>query len=171
LHSRAFNYFPIMREKKEDFFMRKALVILFAFLLVAPLVAQERTGRIIGMVVDQDGNPIPGVTVTLLATAGAPMQAITTAEGSFRFLALPPSTGYALKAELEGFKNGCRFFTCCRSEEDLDLDDDELRDPSIPAQCPRPVGHPADDAAGSGGQGERRWKRVGSAGKLCRPGW
>ena len=84
--------------------MRKALVILFALLLVVPLVAQERTGRILGTVVDQDGNPIPGVTVTLLATAGAPMQAITTAEGNFRFLALPPSTGYALKAELEGFK-------------------------------------------------------------------
>jgi hypothetical protein len=65
--------------------------ILFAFLLVAPLVAQERTGRILGTVVDQDGNPIPGVTVTLLATAGAPMQAITSAEGTFRFLALPPS--------------------------------------------------------------------------------
>ena len=84
--------------------MRKALIILFALLLVAPLVAQERTGRIIGQVVDQDGNPIPGVAVTLLATAGAPMQAISTAEGTFRFLALPPSTGYALKAELEGFK-------------------------------------------------------------------
>ena len=84
--------------------MRKALVILFALLLIAPLVAQERTGRIIGTVVDSDGNPIPGVTVTLLATAGAPMQAISTAEGSFRFMALPPSTGYALKAELEGFK-------------------------------------------------------------------
>ncbi len=84
--------------------MRKALVILFALLLVAPLVAQERTGRIIGTVVDSDGNPIPGVNVTLLATAGAPMQAISTAEGSFRFMALPPSTGYALKAELEGFK-------------------------------------------------------------------
>ncbi len=84
--------------------MRKVLVILFALLLVAPLVAQQRTGRIIGTVVDSDGNPIPGVNVTLLATAGAPMQAITTAEGSFRFLALPPSTGYALKCELEGFK-------------------------------------------------------------------
>ncbi len=84
--------------------MRKAFVILFALLLVAPLVAQERTGRIIGMVVDADGNSIPGVTVTLYATAGAPMQAVTTAEGSFRFLALPPSRGYALKAELEGFK-------------------------------------------------------------------
>ena len=84
--------------------MRKTIIIFFALLLVAPLVAQERTGRILGTVVDQDGNPIPGVTVTLLATAGAPMQALSTAEGSFRFLALPPSSGYALKSELEGFK-------------------------------------------------------------------
>ena len=84
--------------------MRKVLVILFALMLIAPVVAQERVGRIIGTVVDDDGNPIPGVTVTLLATAGAPMQAITSAEGVFRFLALPPSTGYALKSELEGFK-------------------------------------------------------------------
>jgi hypothetical protein len=68
------------------------------------MMAQQRTGRILGTVVDQDGNPIPGVMVTLLATAGAPMQAVTSAEGTFRFLALPPSTGYALKAELEGFQ-------------------------------------------------------------------
>jgi len=84
--------------------LRKVLIVLFVFLLAAPAVAQERTGRITGTVVDQDGNPIPGVTVTLLSTAGAPMQAVTSAEGVFRFLALPPSTGYALKAELEGFK-------------------------------------------------------------------
>jgi hypothetical protein len=84
--------------------MRQFLGILFARLLGVPLVAQQRTGRILGKVVDSDGNPIPGVTVTLLATSGAPMQAVTTAEGSFRFMALPPSTGYALKAELEGFK-------------------------------------------------------------------
>jgi HEAT repeat protein len=80
------------------------VIILFVLFLVILLVAQERTGRILGTVVDADGNPIPGVTVTLLATAGAPTQAVTTAEGSFRFLALLPSTGYALKAELEGFK-------------------------------------------------------------------
>ncbi len=84
--------------------MRKVLVILFALMLIVPVVAQERTGRIAGVVVDDDGNPIPGVTVTLFTTAGAPMQAISTAEGVFRFLGLPPSTGYALKAELEGFK-------------------------------------------------------------------
>jgi hypothetical protein len=103
-HSRAYGNFSLEGGKKEDFFMRKVLVILFALLLVVPLVAQQRTGRITGKVVDEDGNPIPGVTVTLLATAGAPMRAISTAEGNFRFMSLPPSTGYALKAELEGFK-------------------------------------------------------------------
>jgi hypothetical protein len=98
------SFFPILEGKRGGFFMRKFIIILFALLLVAPLVAQQRTGRIIGEVVDQDGNPIPGVTVTLLATSGAPVQAISTAEGVFRFLALPPSTGYAIKCELEGFK-------------------------------------------------------------------
>ena len=55
--------------------MRKAVIILFALLFVYPIVAQERTGRIIGKVIDQDGNPLPGVLdgdVTYGAPGGIP---------------------------------------------------------------------------------------------------
>lgn len=84
--------------------MRKALIILCAFLFAVPLVAQVRTGSIQGTVFDQDGNVIPGVTVTLTGFTVAPMTAISSATGVFRFLSLFPAKDYVLKAELEGFK-------------------------------------------------------------------
>jgi hypothetical protein len=73
-------------------------------LLSVSLVAQQRTGNIYGKVVDAEDNPLPGVTVTLLNPMGAQMTAITSAEGMFRFLSLPPSRSYGLKLELAGFK-------------------------------------------------------------------
>jgi len=84
--------------------MRKSLSILFALLLVVPLVAQQRTGNIAGTVVDADGNPIPGVTVTLTGSLTGTMQAVTSARGTFRFLSLAPGKDYSIKLELEGFK-------------------------------------------------------------------
>ena len=80
------------------------IVIFFGLFLFVLLFAQEKTGRIIGKVCDEDGNPIPGVTVTLFAIAGPTLQAITNADGSFEFLSLSPSKGYAMKCELEGFE-------------------------------------------------------------------
>ncbi|RLE00124.1 MAG: hypothetical protein DRJ11_12130, partial [Candidatus Aminicenantes bacterium] len=53
-------------------------------------MAQERTGNIYGTVVDTDGNPLPGVTVTLTGSKTAPLTSITSAEGKFRFISLPP---------------------------------------------------------------------------------
>lgn len=84
--------------------MRKILSILFICLLALPLAAQQRTGNLYGKVVDQDGVALPGVNVTLTATGGAPMVQTTNNEGNFRFLSLPPSAEYNVKAELEGFK-------------------------------------------------------------------
>ncbi len=85
--------------------MKKALIS-FAFLLlcVAILGAQLRTGNIYGRVVDNEGNPLPGVTVTLTGTYTAPMTTMTSAEGLFRFLSLQPARDYTIKAELTGFK-------------------------------------------------------------------
>ena len=84
--------------------LRKSLVILFTLLLSVSLVAQQRTGNIFGKVSDPEGNPLPGVTVTLLNPFGAPMTSVTSAEGMFRFLSLPPSRAYGVKLELTGFK-------------------------------------------------------------------
>lgn len=84
--------------------MRKLLAVLFVCLLAVPVAAQMRTGNLYGTVVDQDGVSLPGVNVTLISTGGAPMSATTNNEGVFRFLSLPPSSNYEIKAELAGFK-------------------------------------------------------------------
>ncbi len=84
--------------------MRKALSILFVLVLSCTLLAQVRTGNIYGKVADEDGNPLPGVTVTLTGAKTAPLTSITSAEGIYRFLSLPPARDYVLRAELGGFK-------------------------------------------------------------------
>jgi hypothetical protein len=84
--------------------MRKVYAIFFVLLLIAPLVSQERTGNIYGTVVDEDGNPLPGVTITLTGRLTGEMSAITTERGIFRFPSLAPAKDYSIKMELEGFK-------------------------------------------------------------------
>src|SRR4030042_5176875 len=90
--------------KKEGLRMRRALSILFALLLVAPLFAQERTGNLFGTVTDPEGNPLPGVAVTLKGPQIGTMTAATTAEGMFRFMGLFPGRDYQVRLELQGFK-------------------------------------------------------------------
>ncbi len=90
--------------KKRSYGMRKLLAVFFVCLLAVPLAAQMRTGNLYGTVVDADGVPLPGVNVILTATGGAPMDAVTNNEGTFRFLSLPPSGNYEIRAELAGFK-------------------------------------------------------------------
>ena len=84
--------------------MRKVLTFLCVLLFTVPLVAQVRTGNITGTIVDSEGNPLPGVTVTLTGFTIAPMISISSTGGSFRFISLHPGKDYAVKAELEGFK-------------------------------------------------------------------
>lgn len=85
--------------------MKKVLSILFCLAIVSSLmVAQERTGNITGIVVDQEGNPLPGVTLTLSGPIISSMPTVSSAEGRFRFLSLAPNKAYVVKAELQGFK-------------------------------------------------------------------
>lgn len=84
--------------------MRKITILFLMISLVVPVLAQERAGNIYGKVVDQEGGPLPGVTVTLRGGQLAPITQITTAEGNFRFLSIPVARDYSLKAELQGFK-------------------------------------------------------------------
>lgn len=88
--------------------MRKLLSVLFVLMLSCSLMAQVRTGNILGKVVDTDGNLLPGVAVTLSGTLTAAMNTITSAEGIFRFISLAPAKDYILKAELQGFKTTIR---------------------------------------------------------------
>ncbi len=80
------------------------LWIWITLLLAAPLFPQERTGNIYGKVLDSEGIGLPGVTVTLAGSLIAPMRTITTDQGNFRFVSLPPARDYCVTAELYGFQ-------------------------------------------------------------------
>jgi Cna protein B-type domain. len=84
--------------------MRRVPFFLSALLLALPVWAQQQYGSIAGTVVDNQKQPLPGVTVTL---SGPAMQgtrvAVTDAQGRFRFVPVPPGKDYTLKFELSGF--------------------------------------------------------------------
>ena len=84
--------------------MKRMLVVLCCLLLPIAVAAQQRTGNISGTVVDSDGTPLPGVSVTLTGATIAPMTTMTGNEGKFRFLSLFPANDYAVKVEIQGFK-------------------------------------------------------------------
>ena len=84
--------------------MKKSLIVLSILLLSVSLMAQVRTGTIYGHITDTQGAPLPGVSVTLISPAGAPITSVTDDQGIFRFPSLDPSPKYALTAELQGFK-------------------------------------------------------------------
>ncbi|HET9229374.1 MAG TPA: carboxypeptidase-like regulatory domain-containing protein, partial [Thermoanaerobaculia bacterium] len=77
------------------------LAVLAILLLAGPAAAQLQTGDLYGTVVGADGQPLPGVTVTLEGP-GSPAVQVTDGTGKFRFLGLYPGT-YKLSAELQGF--------------------------------------------------------------------
>ncbi len=79
------------------------LSALLVALTVSALVAQT-TGQINGTVVDNSGEALPGVTITVTSPVqiGGPKVTVTEANGSFSFPALTPGE-YKLTANLEGF--------------------------------------------------------------------
>jgi len=84
----------------------KKLVLILAILLIISSFAysQRLTGSIKGVVSDEEGNPLPGVTVTASSPSLIGTQTfITTSEGNFRFPSLPPGT-YEIVTQLEGFQ-------------------------------------------------------------------
>ncbi|HYN02428.1 MAG TPA: TonB-dependent receptor [Vicinamibacteria bacterium] len=83
--------------------MRKILILSLLLLVAAlPVAAQSLTGTVAGVVKDDQGGVLPGVTVTLIGKTGN--RATTTdAEGAFRFAAVNPGA-YSLTTELSGFR-------------------------------------------------------------------
>ena len=82
-----------------------AAVFILLILLASSLsFSQSReTGAITGKAVDDQGAPLPGVSLTLSGEKlMGTRSAASDANGDFRFPALPPGT-YSLKAELQGF--------------------------------------------------------------------
>ena len=82
------------------------LVLLSVFILLSGLgIAQSgTTGAIEGRVLDEQGNFLPGAEVKISSPdlIGGMQSKITTAEGKFRFVALPRGT-YTLEGSLAGF--------------------------------------------------------------------
>jgi Carboxypeptidase regulatory-like domain len=88
--------------------MRLIRTLAIALVALASLptgtLAQELRGRVAGVVTDDSGAVVPGVTVT--ATSPALIQPQTTtsgADGNYRFPALPSGL-YTLTFELQGFQ-------------------------------------------------------------------
>ena len=78
-----------------------ALMVGLMLILSGAAWAQTESGNLYGTVTDDQGEELPGVTVTLTGP-GAPQVQVTGEEGRFRFLGLSPGN-YQLEAALEGF--------------------------------------------------------------------
>ena len=73
-------------------------------LAAAPATAQELRGRITGVVTDNSGAVLPGVTVTAVGPALIqPQTTVSGGEGTYRYPALPPGV-YTITFELSGFQ-------------------------------------------------------------------
>jgi len=75
-------------------------MLLAVLLVMAPAAfSQSRdTGAIIGKVTDEQGSPLPGVTLTLTSAKLMGVRTgVSDVQGAFRFPVLPPGV-YALKA-------------------------------------------------------------------------
>ncbi len=85
----------------------RRILLFCAFLLLINnfAYAQRLTGAIRGDVKDDSGAPLPGVNVTVAGETlmGGSQLAVTDADGSYRFPALPPGA-YKLSFMLEGFQ-------------------------------------------------------------------
>ncbi len=86
---------------------KKALVLMLALVLIAGSTAFAQImpeGKITGKVVDDQGSPLPGVTVEATSPKLVGKAAtVTDATGTFRLMALPSGT-YQLTFSLPGFK-------------------------------------------------------------------
>ena len=83
--------------------------VVWLVLAIMPVLsfAQVRGGDIYGSAVLADGSRVPGVLVTLTGDKIGTLTTISSDQGNFRFLALPPGM-YELKCELSGFKTVIR---------------------------------------------------------------
>lgn len=87
-------------------FKRSALIILFSLAMASVLSAQatRQTGVIRGLITDNTGAPIPGVTITAESPAlMGSATSITDTAGLYRLINLPPGI-YTITASLTGFK-------------------------------------------------------------------
>jgi Carboxypeptidase regulatory-like domain/TonB-dependent Receptor Plug Domain len=79
-----------------------AFLVAFALAVTGVAAAQGTTGTIAGRILDPQGMPVPGATVTVSGPQGA-KTAVTDSDGRFSIAFLTPGT-YSVKGELTGFK-------------------------------------------------------------------
>lgn len=81
------------------------LVLVLTLLISGFSYAQRLTGKIVGDITDEEGIPLPGVTVEISSPAlmGGVHTQVTTRKGNYRFINLPPGT-YKLVFKREGFQ-------------------------------------------------------------------
>jgi len=81
--------------------LRKSLLLLLSgsLLLAVPLpAAAQSLSGIRGIVVDKEGAPIPGATITVTnASLGISQGAVSNDKGEFRIAPLPPGDGYSVR--------------------------------------------------------------------------
>lgn len=123
--------------------MRKFYAVLVALFMLTSLGFSQQTGggKVVGNVTDTEGNPLPGVTVTLTGGKVGEMVAVTSRDGHFRFLNIPVAKGYQITAKLEGFntyiRKGIDIWIGATSEVDIALEQATIEEEvTVVAQTP-----------------------------------
>jgi len=102
--------------------MKKAIFLAVAVMIFAAFALAQDYGSLYGTVVDPDGNPLPGVSVTISSAYYPPRTVITSESGLYRFPRLPVARDYKLKFELQGFKTVVRENIVVEFGKDFRLD-------------------------------------------------
>ncbi|MBW1947872.1 MAG: TonB-dependent receptor, partial [Deltaproteobacteria bacterium] len=89
---------------KEGTMQKLAIILIIIFFFSGLAFTQEQYGNIRGVVLDEQGHPLPGVRVTLDSGLYNPRSITTTESGIFRFINIYPGT-YKLICELSGLKS------------------------------------------------------------------
>jgi hypothetical protein len=95
---------PAQRRGQEESELKKTLVLISLIALLGAFSYAQEFGSVKGTVTDQEGNPLPGVSVTLTGGKISPMTVTTSERGNFRFVSLPVGFDYTVKFELQGFR-------------------------------------------------------------------
>ena len=84
--------------------MRRVLLLVLILGLSASSAFAQATGQINGVVADNSGGVVPGVTVTAVeAGTNVSRETVTGANGRYQFASMRPTT-YEIRAELAGFR-------------------------------------------------------------------
>ncbi len=85
--------------------LRAPFVVFLCLALSTPLLAQSSTGSISGIVTDESGGALPGVTITATnAATSATRTTVSNVSGAYQLALLPPGT-YSVDVTLAGFQN------------------------------------------------------------------